>query len=183
MNDPPPAPCWFCACRRLRERVTRTRETMASASLTPLCPVARVTTATRQPSTRAAAHTPTMRMAACASLRRATLPTKLRALSVARAAPRRTRVVVRAGADDAFDGYKATTAFLFPGQGAQAVGMAAATCAELPAAKALFDKASEILGYDLLALCTDGPAEKLNSTAGAPYPSQIPRSLQSSRWW
>lgn len=80
---------------------------------------------------------------------------------------RAAAVVVRAAADDEFDGYTAGTAFLFPGQGAQSVGMAAATCAELPAAKALFDKASEILGYDLLALCTDGPADKLNSTAGA----------------
>jgi [acyl-carrier-protein] S-malonyltransferase len=56
------------------------------------------------------------------------------------------------------------TAFLFPGQGAQAVGMAKELCATLPAAKQLFDQAAEILGYDLLAICTAGPAEKLNST-------------------
>jgi [acyl-carrier-protein] S-malonyltransferase len=56
------------------------------------------------------------------------------------------------------------TAFLFPGQGAQTVGMGATLAASLPAARALFDRAADILGYDLLALCTDGPEEKLNST-------------------
>mmetsp|Transcript_26244 Transcript_26244/g.78712 ORF Transcript_26244/g.78712 Transcript_26244/m.78712 type:complete len:347 (+) Transcript_26244:97-1137(+) len=67
--------------------------------------------------------------------------------------------------DDAFAGYSAASTFLFPGQGAQSVGMAAETCAEVPAAAALFDKASEILGYDLLAKCTEGPKEELDSTA------------------
>jgi [acyl-carrier-protein] S-malonyltransferase len=58
----------------------------------------------------------------------------------------------------------AKVAFLFPGQGAQTVGMAAEVCQSVPAAKRLFERASEILGYDLLALCTEGPAEKLNAT-------------------
>jgi [acyl-carrier-protein] S-malonyltransferase len=58
----------------------------------------------------------------------------------------------------------AKIAFLFPGQGAQAVGMGAALCAEVPAAKALFDRASSVLGYDLLKLCAEGPPEKLDST-------------------
>ena len=57
--------------------------------------------------------------------------------------------------------------FMFPGQGAQAVGMAGPLCAELPEAKALFDKASSILGYDLLAKCVDGPKEELDSTVVA----------------
>ena len=56
------------------------------------------------------------------------------------------------------------TAFLFPGQGAQTVGMAKDLCASLPAAQKLFDQAAEILGYGLLDVCVDGPAEKLNST-------------------
>jgi [acyl-carrier-protein] S-malonyltransferase len=56
------------------------------------------------------------------------------------------------------------TAFLFPGQGAQYVGMGAALAASLPAAKGLFDQASAVLGYDLLATCANGPAGRLNAT-------------------
>jgi [acyl-carrier-protein] S-malonyltransferase len=55
-------------------------------------------------------------------------------------------------------------AFLFPGQGAQAVGMAQELVEQLPTAAALFTQASEILGYDLAHLCAQGPAEKLNTT-------------------
>jgi [acyl-carrier-protein] S-malonyltransferase len=55
-------------------------------------------------------------------------------------------------------------AFLFPGQGAQTVGMAGMLCASLPAARQLFDQAAAILGYDLLEVCVQGPAERLNST-------------------
>ena len=57
-----------------------------------------------------------------------------------------------------------SAAFLFPGQGAQSVGMAAESVAESPAAAALFEQANQLLGYDLLALCTGGPAERLNAT-------------------
>jgi len=67
--------------------------------------------------------------------------------------------------DTKFADYKPKTAFFFPGQGAQTVGMAKDVVAEVPAAKALFDRASEILGYDLLAVCTEGPKDKLDSTA------------------
>jgi [acyl-carrier-protein] S-malonyltransferase len=55
-------------------------------------------------------------------------------------------------------------AFLFPGQGAQAIGMGQALCDSLPAAKQLFDRAAAVLGYDLLGICTSGPIEKLNAT-------------------
>ncbi|CAI5488187.1 unnamed protein product [Closterium sp. Naga37s-1] len=66
--------------------------------------------------------------------------------------------------DDAFGDYRATVAALFPGQGAQSVGMGA-EAATVPAAAALFAKASEILGYDLLDVCVNGPKEKLDLTA------------------
>lgn len=56
-------------------------------------------------------------------------------------------------------------AFLFPGQGAQYVGMAQALASSLPAARKLFDDAAEILGYNLLELCAAGPKERLDSTA------------------
>ena len=58
----------------------------------------------------------------------------------------------------------ARVAFLFPGQGAQTVGMARDLCAALPAARQLFAEASQFLGYDLLDVCVNGPAERLNST-------------------
>jgi [acyl-carrier-protein] S-malonyltransferase len=50
-----------------------------------------------------------------------------------------------ATSDAAFADYKASTAFLFPGQGAQAVGMGA-EAHTVPAAAALYAKANEILG-------------------------------------
>jgi len=55
-------------------------------------------------------------------------------------------------------------AFLFPGQGAQVVGMGRGLYDEVPAARALFDRAGEILGFDLKAVCFDGPAEALEAT-------------------
>ncbi len=58
----------------------------------------------------------------------------------------------------------ARIAFLFPGQGAQKVGMGQQLYQTLPAARQLFDEAAEVLGYSLIDLCANGPAEKLNST-------------------
>lgn len=55
-------------------------------------------------------------------------------------------------------------AFLFPGQGAQAVGMAKNLVESLPAAAALFAEAKAVLGYDLLDLCLHGPEARLNAT-------------------
>lgn len=56
------------------------------------------------------------------------------------------------------------TAFLFPGQGAQTVGMGRQVYEALPAARNLFDRAGKLLGYDLAKLCFEGPQEQLDST-------------------
>lgn len=55
--------------------------------------------------------------------------------------------------------------FLFPGQGAQQVGMGKQLFDTLPAARKLFDEANSLLGFDLAALCFNGPKEQLDSTA------------------
>ncbi|MAG94098.1 MAG: [acyl-carrier-protein] S-malonyltransferase [Planctomycetaceae bacterium] len=55
-------------------------------------------------------------------------------------------------------------AFLFPGQGAQHVGMGKSIAERFPQARELYDRAGEILGYDLASLCFEGPSEELDST-------------------
>lgn len=55
------------------------------------------------------------------------------------------------------------TAFLFPGQGSQSVGMLADLGSETMV-RQTFQEASGALGYDLWAMIQDGPAEALNST-------------------
>lgn len=57
-----------------------------------------------------------------------------------------------------------STAFLFPGQGAQTVGMCRDLYNDLPAARSLFDRAEVELGFDLAEICFNGPEEKLNAT-------------------
>lgn len=55
-------------------------------------------------------------------------------------------------------------AILFPGQGAQTVGMGRDLLSGSVEARRLFDEARDILGYDLAEVCLQGPAERLNST-------------------
>lgn len=57
-----------------------------------------------------------------------------------------------------------STALAFPGQGAQAVGMGVDIADTFPAARRVFDAASDVLGLDLYAVCRDGPAEALVRT-------------------
>ncbi len=56
-------------------------------------------------------------------------------------------------------------ALLFPGQGAQSVGMGRALAAERPEAREFFDRANDILGLDLKKICFEGPAEELTKTS------------------
>jgi [acyl-carrier-protein] S-malonyltransferase len=57
-----------------------------------------------------------------------------------------------------------TTAFLFPGQGSQVVGMGQDFAAAYPIAKQTFEEADDLLGFSLSNLCFNGPAEELNDT-------------------
>jgi len=56
-------------------------------------------------------------------------------------------------------------AIVFPGQGCQFVGMGQDLYAQYPEARELFDKANDLLGFDLSELCFQGPKEALNDTA------------------
>ena len=56
------------------------------------------------------------------------------------------------------------TAFLFPGQGAQYVGMGKDLAETFPEAKALYDRADGILGFSLSQVCFEGPEDRLAAT-------------------
>lgn len=55
-------------------------------------------------------------------------------------------------------------AFLFPGQGAQTVGMGKDIYEKYEEARKIYDKASEISGIDVKKICFEGPEEELNKT-------------------
>jgi len=56
------------------------------------------------------------------------------------------------------------TAIVFPGQGSQVVGMGRDVIEISSAARGVFDRANTVLGFDLAALCFDGPSEELEKT-------------------
>ena len=56
------------------------------------------------------------------------------------------------------------TAFLFPGQGAQVVGMGKDLAEAYPEARALYDQADAILGFALSQVCFEGPEDRLTAT-------------------
>ncbi|HYY33634.1 MAG TPA: ACP S-malonyltransferase [Gaiellaceae bacterium] len=55
-------------------------------------------------------------------------------------------------------------AFCFPGQGSQDVGMGRAIADEFPEARAVYDEASQAVGFDVARLCFEGPIEELTRT-------------------
>jgi [acyl-carrier-protein] S-malonyltransferase len=56
------------------------------------------------------------------------------------------------------------TAFLFPGQGSQSVGMGRDLATAFPIARQTFEEANDALGFDLAELCFRGPEEQLRLT-------------------
>ena len=72
-------------------------------------------------------------------------------------------------------------AFVFPGQGSQAVGMMAAY-GESAVVRATFDEASMVLGDDLWAMVADGPAEVLTQTVNT-QPVMLTAGVAAWRLW
>jgi [acyl-carrier-protein] S-malonyltransferase len=72
-------------------------------------------------------------------------------------------------------------AFVFPGQGSQAIGMMQ-PFAQSKAARAVFAEASEALGRDLWKLAAEGPAEDLNSTVNT-QPVMLAAGYAAYRAW
>src|SRR5690554_6316879 len=77
---------------------------------------------------------------------------------------------------------KASLAFVFPGQGSQAVGILADIGAAESVVVDTFAEASEALGYDLWALTQQGPAEVLNQTDKT-QPAILTASVALWRLW
>jgi [acyl-carrier-protein] S-malonyltransferase len=74
----------------------------------------------------------------------------------------------------------ARLAFCFPGQGSQAVGMGRAFHEASPAAHAVFEEASDALGFDVAKLCFEGPESELQRTANT-QPALLTVSVAATR--
>ncbi|MCK7552920.1 MULTISPECIES: ACP S-malonyltransferase [Marinobacter] len=74
------------------------------------------------------------------------------------------------------------SAFIFPGQGSQSVGMLSAAAEHWPIIEQTFAEASQLLGYDLWQLCQKGPVEELNQTT-VTQPALLTASVALWRQW
>ncbi|MCK7547233.1 ACP S-malonyltransferase [Marinobacter koreensis] len=74
------------------------------------------------------------------------------------------------------------SAFIFPGQGAQSVGMLKDAAETWPIINKTFAEASNVLGYDLWHLCQSGPADELNQTT-VTQPALLTASVALWRQW
>ncbi|MBD3640814.1 MAG: ACP S-malonyltransferase [Marinobacter sp.] len=74
------------------------------------------------------------------------------------------------------------SAFIFPGQGSQSVGMLSDAAEAWPIINKTFAEASNVLGYDLWQLCQKGPAEELNQTT-VTQPALLTASVALWRQW
>jgi [acyl-carrier-protein] S-malonyltransferase len=75
-----------------------------------------------------------------------------------------------------------TLAFVFPGQGSQSVGMLAELGAAEPVVRETFAEASDVLGYDLWALCQNGPEADLGATERT-QPAMLAAGVATWRVW
>ena len=75
-----------------------------------------------------------------------------------------------------------STAFIFPGQGSQSIGMMDTLAESNPVIQETFSEASDILGYDLWSVVAEGPAEKLNSTE-ITQPAMLTAGVATWRAW
>ncbi len=74
------------------------------------------------------------------------------------------------------------TAFLFPGQGSQSIGMLSDLAGQYPVVGETFRTASEVLGFDLWGVCQDGPVERLNQTE-VTQPAMLAAGIATWRSW
>jgi len=75
-----------------------------------------------------------------------------------------------------------SSAFIFPGQGSQSIGMLAELAGQFPQVGETFGAASEVLGYDLWSICQQGPEERLNQTE-VTQPAMLAAGVATWRAW